>query len=130
MRLLPLLARASSGPGEKSSENAPENRSRGGAVYVSGARVRTSDQPIANATIVAEEMHSWLREIDGFEGFVMLTGEGSTIGLAFWESRDAAERHRVARMQFLERMTSVAGVEIEEVLDYEVTFAELGPLKL
>lgn len=99
-------------------------------MYVSGARVRTSDQPIATATMVAEEMHSWLREIDGFEGFVMLTREGSTIGLAFWESRDAAERHRVARMQFLERMTSVAGVEIEEVLDYEVTFAELGPLKL
>jgi hypothetical protein len=99
-------------------------------VYVSGARVRTSDQPIANATIVAEEMHSWLREIEGFEGFVMLTKEGSTIGLTFWESRDVAERHRVARMQFLERMTSVAGVEIEEVLDYEVTFAELGPLKL
>jgi hypothetical protein len=98
-------------------------------VYVSGARVRTSDQPIENATIVAEEMHSWLREIEGFEGFVMLSRPGSTIGLTFWESRDVAEHHRVARMEFLDRMTSVADVEIEEVLDYEVTFADVGALK-
>src|SRR5919198_6633979 len=98
------------------------------SVYVSGARVRTSDQPIENATIVAEEMHSWLRDIDGFEGFVMLSRPGSTIGLTFWESRDVADRHRVARMEFLERMTSVAGVHVEEVLDHEVTFAEVGPL--
>jgi hypothetical protein len=98
-------------------------------VYVSGARVRTSDQPIGNATIVAEEMHSWLRDMDGFLGFVMLSREGSTVGLAFWESRDVAERHRVARRQFLERMTSVAGVEIEELLDYDVTFAQLRALE-
>jgi hypothetical protein len=30
-------------------------------------------------------------------------------------------------MEFLERMMAVANVEIEEVLDYDVTFAELGP---
>jgi hypothetical protein len=98
-------------------------------VYVSGARVRTSDQAIENATIVAEEMHSWLREIEGFEGFLMLSRPGSTIGLTFWENRDVAEHHRVARMEFLDRMTSVADVEIEEVLDYEVTFADVGALK-
>jgi hypothetical protein len=97
-------------------------------VYVSGARVKTSGQAVENAAIVAEEMHSWLRDIEGFQGFVMLSRPGSTMGLSFWRSRDVAEKHRVARMEFLERMTSVAGVEIEEVLDYEVTFAELGPL--
>ena len=31
-------------------------------------------------------MVRWLREIEGFDGFVMLTGEGSAIGLSFWES--------------------------------------------
>ena len=98
-------------------------------MYVSGARVHTGDQRIENATIVAEEMHSWLRDIDGFEGLVMLSRPGSTIGLTFWKSREVAERHRVARMQFLERMTSVAGVHVEEVLDHEVTFAEVGPLR-
>jgi hypothetical protein len=29
--------------------------------------VKTSDQPIENATVVAEEMLRWLREIEGFK---------------------------------------------------------------
>jgi hypothetical protein len=96
-------------------------------VYVSFTRVNTSDQPIENAAIVAEEMLRWLREIDGFDGFLMLSREGTSVGLTFWESREVAERHQVARMQFVKRMTSVADVEIEETTDFEVSFAELGP---
>jgi hypothetical protein len=99
-------------------------------VYVTLTRVTTSDQPIENATIVAEELERWLRDIDGFEGFLMLSREGTTVGLTFWESREVAERHRVVRQQFLERMMSVAGVKIEERVDYDVTFAHLGPLML
>lgn len=38
-----------------------------------------------------------------------------------------AERHCVARMQFRDRMTSAAGVQVEETVDYEVTFAHLTP---
>jgi hypothetical protein len=91
-------------------------------------RVKTSDQPIENATIVAEEMERWLREIEGFQGMLMLSTEGTTIGLTFWESREVAERHRTTRTEFVQRMTSVAGVEIEETTDYEVMFAQLGPL--
>ena len=30
-------------------------------------------------------------------------------------------------MEFLERMTSVAGVEIEEILDFQVMHAHFGP---
>jgi hypothetical protein len=96
-------------------------------VYVSFTRVNTADQPIENAAIVAEEMLRWLRDIEGFDGFLMLSREGTTVGLTFWESREVAERHRVARMQFVQRMTSVAAVEIEETTDFEVSFAELGP---
>jgi hypothetical protein len=97
-------------------------------MFVSCTRVKTSDQPIENATIVGQEMERWLREIDGFEGFLMLSREGSSLGLTFWQSRDVAERHRVARMQFLERILSIAGVEIEEIVEYELTFAHLSPL--
>jgi hypothetical protein len=96
-------------------------------VYVSFTRVDTTDQPIENAVIVAEEMVRWLRDIEGFDGFLMLTKEGTAVGLAFWESREIAERHRAARTQFIERMTSIAGVEIAERADFEVAFAELGP---
>jgi hypothetical protein len=97
-------------------------------VYVNLTRVKTSDQPIENATIVAEEMLRWLREIDGFEGLLMLSREGTTLGLTFWESREAAERHRVARMEFLDRVTAAADVEVEEIVDFQVAFAHLGPL--
>jgi hypothetical protein len=99
-------------------------------MYVSSTRVKTGDQPIQNATIVAEEMTGWLREFDGFKGFLMLSREGTTLGFTFWESREVAERHRAARMEFIQRMSSVADVEIQEMVEYEITFAELGPLSV
>ena len=96
-------------------------------MYVGLTTVRTSDQPIENATIVAEEMVRWFRDIDGFEGFLMISQPGRTIGLSFWQSREIAERHRAARLRFIERMSSVADVEIVERADFVVTFADLGP---
>ena len=96
-------------------------------MHVSLTSAKTTGQPIENATIVAEEMVRWLRDIEGFEGFMMLTKEGTAIGLSFWESPEVAAQHRVARMQFIERMTSIAGVELEGTDDYDVAFAALGP---
>src|SRR4051812_21349330 len=95
-------------------------------MFVTMTRATTSDQPIENATVVAEEMARWLRDIDGFEGMLMLSREGTSIGLAFWESEEAARKNQVPRRQFRERMLSVAGVEIEESVDYQVTYASLG----
>src|SRR5262249_25655923 len=69
-----------------------------------------------------------LRDIDGFEGIVMLSRPGESLGLTFWRSREVAEAHLQARMEFIERMTSVAGVKLEEIVPYKVMFAELGPL--
>jgi hypothetical protein len=94
-------------------------------MYVSLTRVNTADEPIENAPIVGEEMVRWLRDIDGFLGFLMLSREGTTLGLTFWKTKEIAERHRVARMEFLERITSVANVQVEGVLDYDVTFADV-----
>ena len=87
-------------------------------------------QPIEDATIVGEEMTRRLREIDGFGGFLLLSRKGASSGLPFWDSREFAERHRVVQRQFLERMTSVADVQIEEIVDHQVTFAELGRLSV
>lgn len=97
-------------------------------MYVSLTRVNSEGQPIENATMVADEMNSWLRDIDGYHGFLMLMREGTTLGLTFWESRDIADHHREVRLQFIDRMTSVAGVQVEEFIEYEVAFADLGPL--
>ena len=96
-------------------------------MYVTMTTADTTGEPIENASIVAEELERWLRETDGFEGFLMLTGENTAVGLAFWASREVAERHTASRTQFRERMLSIAGVRIEEVVDYEVAFARFGP---
>jgi hypothetical protein len=89
-------------------------------------RVRTSDESIGDSSILAEEMLDWLRQIEGFEGMLMVAREDTVIGMTFWRSSEIAERHRVARMQFIERLTSVVNVEIEETGGYDLTFASLG----
>jgi hypothetical protein len=96
-------------------------------VHVSLTRASTSDVPMEVATLVSEEMVRWLRDIDGFEGFVMLSREGESIGLSFWASEEIANEHRPARVRFIERMTAIAGVQVEEIVDYRLMFAELSP---
>ena len=98
-------------------------------MYVSLTRTRSPpDEPIEIATIAGEEMLPWLRQIEGFEGLLMLSNEtdGTTLVLTFWESRDVAERHRASRMQFRDRVTAAVNVEVEETVGYEITFADLG----
>jgi len=96
-------------------------------VYVTLTTADTTGASMEDASVVGEEMARWLRDTDGFEGFLLLAGEEKAVGLAFWASRDVAERHNHARAQFRERMLSIAGVQIEDVADYEVAFAHLGP---
>ena len=96
-------------------------------MYVTMNRVKTSDEPIEHASFVADGLQDWLREVEGFEGILMLSREGTSIGLTFWESREVAEKYRPLRMQFLENVLSAVGVELEESLDFELTFAKLGP---
>ena len=99
-------------------------------MYVSLTRTKDPlGQPNELATIAGEEMAPWLRQIDGFEGLLMLTNgtDGETLVLSFWESRETAEAHRVARAQFRDRITSTIGVQVVETTGFEVTFAELGP---
>ena len=95
-------------------------------MFVTVTTADIAGKPIEHVPIVAEEMERWLRDTDGFEGFLMLAGEQKAIGLAFWKDREAAERMRLVRTQFRERLLSVAGVSIEEVVDYEVVVARLG----
>jgi hypothetical protein len=97
------------------------------SVYVTVTTTTTADEPIENATVVAEEMERWLSEMEGFEGFLLLAGEERALGLAFWASKEVAERYNPVRSQFRERMLAVAGVQIEDIVDYEVAFARFGP---
>ena len=87
------------------------------------------DQPLELATIAGEEMLPWLREIDGFEGLMMVTdaSTGTTLVLTFWESEKVAERHREARRRFRESVTSAVNVEVVETTGYDLAFVHLGP---
>jgi heme-degrading monooxygenase HmoA len=94
------------------------------------ALTKTKDlkaQPIEVATFAGEAMLPWLQQIEGFEGLLMLSNEedGTTLVLAFWESREVAERHREARLAFRDRITSTVDVQVQETVGYEVTFAHL-----
>jgi hypothetical protein len=95
-------------------------------MFASLTRIKTLDAPIANATVVSEEMERWLSQIDGFEGMMTLSRPGETLGLTFWRDREVAEQHRKARMEFLGRMTAIVGVEVQESFEYEITYASIG----
>ena len=86
------------------------------------------DQPVEIATLAGEEMMPWLGQIQGFEGLLMLSNEndGTTLVISFWESKEVADEHRVARAEFRDRITSTVEVQVQDVADYELMFAELG----
>jgi hypothetical protein len=81
------------------------------------------------AAMAGEAMDSWLREIDGYAGLLMLVApEAATVqAITFWESRDVAERHREARMRLRDRITETVSVDVEGTTDYEVVFSRLPP---
>jgi hypothetical protein len=97
-------------------------------VFVSITTTDTAGTPEEEASIVGEEMDGWLRGIEGYRGLVLLAQPGVTLGLAFWDSREAAERHASMRAEFRERMLTIAGARIERVDGYDVTFSRVDGL--
>jgi hypothetical protein len=94
-------------------------------VYVSITTTDTRGTPESEGPIVGEEMDSWLSDLDGYRGLVLIAREGVTLGLAFWDSEEAAQRHAAVRAEFRERMLSLAGARIERVEGYDVSFARV-----
>jgi heme-degrading monooxygenase HmoA len=98
-------------------------------VHVTVTTTRGSpEQPLDVATVAGEEMMPWLRDIDGFEGLLMLSSEtdGTTLVVTFWKDKSVAEEHRAARERFRDGITAAAGVRVLGVAEYELTFADLG----
>src|SRR5580765_1696699 len=83
------------------------------------------------AAMAGETMVEWLRDLEGFEGLVMLSNDqtGTTHVISFWESKQVAERSRVARLKLRDRITSTVGVEVRETEAYEVAFAHLSSFR-
>ena len=68
----------------------------------------TAEDMVAIATMAGETMVEWLRDIEGFQGLLMLTNNetGMTHVISFWESKEIAERSRVARLKLRDRITT------------------------
>ena len=90
----------------------------------------TAADMTAIAAMAGETMVEWLRDIEGFQGLLMLSNDetGTTHVISFWESKEIAERSRVARLKLRDRITSTVSVEVQETEGYEVSFADLGSL--
>ena len=91
----------------------------------------TAADMTAIATMAGETMVEWLRDIEGFQGLLMLSNDdtGTTHVISFWESKEIAERSRVARLKLRDRITSTVSVEVQETEPYEVSFADLSSLR-
>jgi hypothetical protein len=95
-------------------------------VFASVTVTSGSNEDMAGlAKLVGETMVDWLREIDGFEGLMMLTREetGTTHVVSLWESREVAERHRDARYRFRDSVTATVDVRVDEVLEFDVHYS-------
>ena len=90
----------------------------------------TAADMTALAAMAGETMVEWLRDIEGFQGLLMLSNDetGTTHVISFWESKEIAERSRVARLKLRDRITSTVSVEVQETEAYHVSFADLGSL--
>jgi hypothetical protein len=97
-------------------------------MFVSITTTDTSGSPPEEGPIVGEEMDAWLQGLDGYRGLVLLARPGVTLGLAFWETRGAAERHDSVRAEFRERMLGIAGAQIESVEGYDVAFSRVDAI--
>jgi hypothetical protein len=95
-------------------------------VFVSVTTVDSKGRPIEEATLVGREMEGWLRQVEGFEGMMILHRDGTTLGITFWENAEAAERQRTLRLEFLERITSVVEVDVKDISEFQLAFARLG----
>jgi hypothetical protein len=80
----------------------------------------------ATAGMAAESLISWLREFDGYKGFIVLADEeGRTARfMTFWEDRHALEKSAQGRKQVRERLAKTAGVDIESARAYTVLMVD------
>ncbi len=86
----------------------------------------TATDMLALATMAGETMVEWLRDVEGFEGLLMLSNEetGTTHVITFWVDEEAAERSRAARLQLRDRITATVSVEVQQTEPYEVAFSD------
>lgn len=88
----------------------------------------SAEDMAAVAAMAGETMVEWLRELEGFEGLLMLSNDetGVTHVISLWENEEVAERSRVARLKLRDRITATVNVEVQQTEPYKVAFADLA----
>lgn len=102
-------------------------------MYASLTTTKGSVDNLADVAVMAgETMVMWLREIDGFEGLLMLSDEasGTTHVISLWRDRAVADRHLEARLRLRDRITATVDVEVAETAHYDVPFAQVRDARL
>ncbi len=94
-------------------------------MYVSITRCDTSESADEAGLLVGEEMDGWLSALEGYRGLMVLTRGDETLGLAFWDTEEIAQRNDELRREFRERMLTLADVRILGVDGYDVAFSRV-----
>jgi hypothetical protein len=80
----------------------------------------------ATAGMAGESLVTWLRQFDGYRGFIVLADEesGTARFMTFWEDRHALERSASGRAQVRDQLAKTAGVDIEGAQAYTVMLVD------
>ena len=98
-----------------------------GRVYVSMSRFKAEmDDVAATVEMVSEAMLSWLKEIDGYRGLLVLADQESNSAcfMTFWESEEALARSRASRASMRDQLAATAGGELLTADEYGVVFRD------
>jgi hypothetical protein len=79
-----------------------------------------------SGTRLSSRVERWLRDLDGFQGFLLPANEEQALEITFWASREVAEHCASMRSTFRERVLSLPRVPIADVVDYDVAFARFA----
>jgi hypothetical protein len=80
----------------------------------------------ATAGMAGESLVSWLRQFDGYKGFIVLSDEesGTARFMTFWADRHALEKSAHGRAQVRDQLAKTAGVDIESARAYTVVIVD------
>jgi hypothetical protein len=78
------------------------------------------------ARMASEAMLSWLQQIDGYRGLLVLVDEdaGSACFVTFWENADVVEKTRTSRASLRDQMAATAGAEVLGTEEFTVAYSD------
>jgi hypothetical protein len=95
--------------------------------YASIVTVRGAQEEFENiAEMAAESLLPWIRQFDGYRGFMVFTDSEAGIAhfMTLWETREALEKSAHSRKEVREQLARTASAEIVSAGAYSVLVAD------